>query len=299
MIAVFGAAGRVGAATVRRLGESGAQVRAVLHQAPADTRVDTAASVVGADLRDPQAIAAALQDCDSVQVICPVPPLATDVSAHMGTVIDALVQGLSAAPTAAIVAISDYGAEIPAGTGITAIFNRLESRLGELPNPLTFVRSAEHMHNWMRQLPATLQTGVLDSMHQPLTKAFPTVHAPDLGEITADFLLAAPKPSGSQRVVYVEGPRRYSALDVAAALAAVTATEITARELGRQKWEPMLLAAGATPQSAELIAQLYDAHNAGRIDALPGAEIRHTSTSLEDALAAAIPSGLRGRRERL
>jgi uncharacterized protein YbjT (DUF2867 family) len=252
--------------------------------------------VVRADLLDPDAVAAAVQGCDSVQVICPVPARAADPVAQMEDVIDALVQGLRAVPTAAVVAISDYGAEIPAGTGITAIFHRLESRLGELPNALTFVRSSEHMHNWTRQLPATLKTGTLASMHQPLTKAFPTVHAPDLGAITADLLLSPLSPAGSPRVVYAEGPRRYSAPEVAAALATITASDITARELPREQWEPMLTAAGATPGLAKLTAELYDAHNAGMIDAPPGADIRYGTTPLKEALASVITRPLPSRR---
>jgi uncharacterized protein YbjT (DUF2867 family) len=260
----------------------------VVHRAPADARVEGAASVVRADLLDPDAVAAAVEGCDCVQVICPVPARAADPVAQMSAVIDALVQGMRAVPAAAVVAISDYGAEIPGGTGITAVFHRLEARLGELPNPLTFVRSAEHMHNWTRQLRATLKTGTLASMHQPLTKAFPTVHAPDLGAITADLLLSPFTPAGSPRVVYAEGPRRYSALDVAAALATITASDITAREVTREQWEPMLTAAGATPGLAKLTAELYDAHNAGLIDALPGADIRYGATPLKDALASVV-----------
>lgn len=292
-VAVFGAAGRVGRATVRQLAESGVPVRAAVHAGSPGLTIEGASSVVGIDLHDPQSIAAAVEGCDAVQVIVPVPARSFDPAAEMGTIIDALGQGLSTSPDTAIVAISDYGAEIPGGTGITTVFHRLETRLAQLSNPLTFLRSAEHMHNWGRQLPQTLRTGVLASMHQPLTKMFPTVHAPDLGAIAADLLLSPPASDRSPRIVYAEGPRRYSALDVAAALATLTGAEISARPLPRREWEPMLTAAGATARSAELVTELYDAHNAGRIDVTPGAEVRHAPTELEGGLASAFTQSRR------
>lgn len=286
-VSVLGATGRVGRSTVLTLAARGVRVRAVVHRRPPDPAVEQTASVAWADLADPQAVAAAVAGSDAVQVICPVPATAADPLREAQRTIDAIAQGLHAASPTAVVAISDYGAEIPTGTGITTIFHGLEQRLSRLPGHLTFLRSAEHMHNWMRQLPATRQTGVLASMHQPLTKTFPTVHAPDVGVIAADLLLSPPVDPGP-RIVYAEGPRRYTVLDVAATLGVTVGQDITARELPRSDWEQMLTQGGATPASATLIAELYDAHNAGRIHARPGAEIRYGSTGLADAFDALL-----------
>lgn len=287
-VTVFGATGRVGRATIRTLAARGVQVRAVVHRTVPDPQLRGMAAVVEADVRDPAAIAAAVVGASAVQVVCPVPAASIDLRSEAAAVIDAITEGLRAAPHAAVVAISDYGAEIPTGTGITTIFNRLEARLGELPNPMTFVRSAEHMHNWLRQLRVARESGLLQCMHQPLTKSFPTVHAPDLGAITAELLLGEPSRTHSPRILSVEGPRRYDVRDVAAALAALTGTPITARELPRPQWEPMLRSAGATPSAAALIAELYDAHNAGLIDVRPGTEVRRGATELAEALAEEI-----------
>ena len=185
-----------------------------------------------------------------------------------------------------VVAISDYGTEIPSGTGITQIFYLLERRLQRLSCGLTFLRSAEHMHNWMRQLPATLKWGVLSSMHQPLTKIFPTVHAPDVGLISADLLLSPPTDQAAPRVVYAEGPRRYTALDVAESIALATGRDVKAKELPRDEWENTLIEAGASAGAAALIAELYEAHNSGRIEVVQGCEVRRGTTSLNDIFSA-------------
>ena len=58
-----------------------------------------------------------------------------------------------------IVAISDYGADVPQGTGITMLFRFLEESLRRVRADVTFVRSAEHMQNWARQVPTALENG--------------------------------------------------------------------------------------------------------------------------------------------
>lgn len=243
-----------------------------------------------ADLLDPQAVAAVVEGCDGVQVIFPLSPAAKDPGAVMAGFVTSLAQALRAFPSLPVLAVSDYGAQTPSGTGIPALFHQIEVRLGELPNPLTFVRSAEHMHNWARQLPVALKTEALASPHQPLDRPLPMVHAADVGAITAEILLSAPPQGGSPRVVHVEGPRRYTAREVASALAEVTGTDITARELPREEWEPTVTAAGATPAFAKLNAEFFDAHNRGLIQPPAGADVRHGSTPLNDALAFAINS---------
>ena len=181
-----------------------------------------------------------------------------------------------------VVAISDYGTEIPSGTGITQIFYLLERRLQRLSCGLTFLRSAEHMHNWKRQLPAILNSGVLASMHQPVTKIFPTVHARDVGLIAADLLLSPPTDQATPRTVYAEGPWHYTALDVAEAIALAIGREVKAKELPRAEWENTLIQAGASARAAALIAELYEAHNSGRIEVVQGCEVRRGTTSLGD-----------------
>lgn len=289
MITVFGASGRVGRATVRYLTASGAQVRAVIHRTTVDAELEAASDVVTADLHDPQAIAMAAAGSDAVQVLCPITPGLVDPIGEAAIIIDALVEGLSMAETPAVVAISDYGAEIPSGAGITTILHQLETRVAELPAQVTFLRSAEHMQNWLRQVPMALQTGVLGSMHHPLTKAFSTVHAPDLGAVAAGLLLQPQTDGQSRRIVYVEGPRRYTAHDVAAAITQISGRQITARELPRQYWGSVLTAAGASASSAQLVTETFDAHNAGRIEAVPGIELRHGNTPLTHSLAPEIP----------
>jgi uncharacterized protein YbjT (DUF2867 family) len=285
VIAVFGATGRVGRATVQQLVARGIQVRAVVHRSAGNTELHEISEVVVADLHDPRAIANAVAGSDAVQVLCPIMPTLADPIGEAAIVMAALAQGLRIAAPPAVLAISDYGAEIPSGTGITMILHRLETILNEMLCQLTILRSAEHMHNWVRQIPLTLQTGVLASMHHPITKAFPTVDAHDVGAVAAELLLDLPTDRSSPRIIYVEGPRRYTALDVANAITQISGRQVTALELPREDWESVLAAGGASAASAKLVAQTFDAHNDGHIEAVTGIEIIQGGTDLADSLA--------------
>jgi uncharacterized protein YbjT (DUF2867 family) len=213
--------------------------------------------------------------------------LADDAAAEMRATIEAIAAGVKAEPPGALIAISDYGAELDADTGITMTFHDLEAALRDSAPAVTFLRSAEHMHNWGRFVRIAVETGVLPSLHQPLTKLFPQVAALDVGCVAAD-LLAEP-PTEARSILHVEGPRRYTALDVAATLSQLTGREITARALPRDDWVPTLTRGGVGPSYAELVATMFDVHNTGRIDIDPRAdEVRHGTTELQDVLASQL-----------
>jgi NAD(P)H dehydrogenase (quinone) len=124
-------------------------------------------------------------------------------------------------------------------------------------------------------------------MHHPLTKAFPTVSAADVGTAAAELLVE--RSEARHRVVHIEGPRRYTALDVAATLAALAGRQVTAHELPRPDWVPVLVRAGLGESYARLVVELYDAHNRGRIDAERGAgETRRGRTELAEVFASLL-----------
>ena len=289
MIAVLGATGRIGQATAQALRAQEVPVRAVVRSRERVGQLEAlGCKVAVADLRECEQVAAAIDGVDAVHVMFPTAPQAPDALSEMTAAIDAVAGALRATAPPAILAISDYGAELETGTGVTLTFHHLETRLRELPSALTLLRSAEHMQNWARQIPAALQTGTLGSLHHPLTKRFPTVSAPDVG-VAAATLLLDPPAAGQPRIVQVEGPQRYTALDVAAVLSDVAGRTVVARELARGEWKAALRRGGLSDSYATLIVELFDAHNAGRIDVAPGSEVRHGTTELRDVIASLLP----------
>ncbi|MCC8397559.1 NmrA family NAD(P)-binding protein [Paraburkholderia sp. MMS20-SJTR3] len=292
MFVIFGAAGPVGRASATALRRAGHPVRAVVR----DRTQGAALAALGcdiahADLNDAQALARAIDGAHAVQWLCPVPRAHDDPAAAMRATIDAGIAAFHKAPPPSLLALSDYGAEQPEGTGITTLFHYLETRLRGAASSLTFLRAAEHMHNWARVLPVALERGVLPSLHHPLDKLFPTVAARDVGELAAQLLLdgATQRPHATPRIVSVEAAQRVSALDVARTLQELSGRPVAAHAVPRNEWNAVLHGAGLGERHARLIVDLYDAHNAGRIDVEGVSERRFGATTLKDELAALLP----------
>jgi NAD(P)H dehydrogenase (quinone) len=286
MFVILGATGKVGRATIAKLRAQQAPVKALVRASSDTADLKTLGCEIAiADLHDSTAVAKAIEGANAVQVICPVSARAKDAPSDMAGIIDATAGALIARPPKTVLAISDYGAHVESGTGITMTFRYLEARLNQVPSAVIFLRSAEHMQNWARVICSALETGVLPSLHHPVSKMFPTISAPDLGPISAELLLRKPNEV-RPRVIHAEGPRRYSALEVAATLSEISGREIVARELPEQDWIPTLTRGGISESYAELVHELFVAHNAGRIDVEPGGEVRLGTTELTEVFRA-------------
>ncbi|HZZ06011.1 NAD(P)H-binding protein [Paraburkholderia sp.] len=267
MFVIFGAAGNVGRVSAASLRRAGHEVRAVVRDGKqGEVLAEIGCEIAIADLLDPASVARAIEGAYAVQMLCPVPRADADPANTMRRMIDVSADALRANPPQRVLALSDYGAEHASGTGITTLFHTLETQLAPIASQLTFLRAAEHMHNWARVLPIALARGVLPSLHHPLSKLFPTVAAEDVGLLAAELLLDDRPAKVSPRIVSIEGEARVSALDVARTLSELAHRQITAREVPRNEWATMLQDAGLGENHARLITDLYDAHNAGRID---------------------------------
>jgi uncharacterized protein YbjT (DUF2867 family) len=284
-IAVVGAAGKIGYATSSALRKAGVPVRAIMRDATNADRLRAIGCEIGlVDLRDSAGLSVEIAKADGVQIILPPPPQAEDADSEMRQIIESLVTALEKATPSRVVAISDYGAHVGRGVGMPYMFHVFEERLDRLNTDKVFLRSAEHMEGWASLIPGALATGVLWSLHHPVEGQFPTVAAPDVGLIAADLLRGASSGNGEQ-IVHAEGPRRYSANDVATAVSQLARRSVTAQELPRSRWEETLQL-GLSPSSAKLVVDVYDAHNrGGLIDIEPSrGEVRRGATELIDAL---------------
>ena len=286
MFAILGANGKVGRATIEKLRAQGAPVRAVVRESSNKADLEAlGCEIAFADLHHSDAIRNAINGASVVQVICPPNNRAKDAASDMENIIDAITAALVAVHPERVLAISDYGTQVDSGTGVTMAFHYLEARLSTIPGALIFLRSAEHMQNWGRVFKPALETGVLPSFHHPVSKIFPTISAPDLGVIAAALLLQMPVAT-SPHIVHAEGPRRYSAIDAAENLSEISGRQIVAKAVPESEWIPALTRAGAGESYANLIRELYVAHNAGRIDVEPGGEVRLGATELGQAFRA-------------
>jgi NAD(P)H dehydrogenase (quinone) len=285
MFAIVGAAGKVGYATSSALRRAGVPVRAVLRneQRAASLR-EIGCEIALADLQHPDALGWAIANAEAVQVILPPPPRAEDAPGEMRRSIRSLAEALDRARPKRVIAISDYGAHVDRDVGMPTLFRAFEERLRSLPMQKVFLRSAEHMEGWAPLIPVVVATGILPSFHDPVEKLFPTISAPDLGFVAADLLLQ-PGPAADSRVVHAEGPRRYSANDVAAALSELLGRTVAAHAVPRSQWEESLTRA-VSASAAGLLTKLYDAHKQGGLIDVESSscDVRYGTTELIEAL---------------
>lgn len=291
MYVIFGAAGNVGQTTARELRRANLPVRAVVRDAKQGAALaNIGCEIVTADMRDAQSLDRALDGAQAVQMLVPLPRNDPHPADTMRATIDITARALAAHRDAHIVALSDYGAELDTNTGITTLFHHLEAALRDVSTRLTLLRSAEHMQNWMRVMPVALSTGVLPSFHDPVDKRFPTISASDVGVVSAR-LLVDKIDADKTRIVSVEGPARVSANDVAQSIENASGRSVKALALARDQWAHTLSRAGLSNQHAQLIIDLFDAHNAGFIDVEADVgERAFGATTLDQAVATMVAS---------
>ncbi|KAL7941269.1 hypothetical protein V8C42DRAFT_335249 [Trichoderma barbatum] len=285
MFAIVGATGKVGYATSLALREAGVPVKAILRDASKATQLsELGCEIALADLLDSKALAKAIGDVDTVQIILPPSPQAKDTAEEMRRGIESLAKALEEARPKRVLAVSDYGAHITHDIGMPTLCRTFEERLRKLDGHKVFLRSAEHMQGWGRAIQIAIESGTLPSFHDPLDMKFPTISAPDLGLIAADILLR-PANEKEVEIVHAEGPRRYSASDVATALSELLGKTINAVAVPRAQWKGIFENAMSL-SLAELLIKANDAQNeGGLVDVEPNAsDVRYGTTELLDAL---------------
>jgi uncharacterized protein YbjT (DUF2867 family) len=290
MIAIVGAAGKVGYSTSLALRRANRPVRAILRDAAKSAPLSQIGCEIAlADLNDADALATAIGDAEAVQIILPASPQIEDTADEMRRAIESLAGALEQTHPERVLAISDYGAHVVDDIGMPTLFHLFEQRLARLDGHKLLLRSAEHMQMWGRAIPAAMASGILPSFRDPVDRAFPTISAPDLGLIAAELLMR-PATGQELEIVHAEGPRRYSAEDVAAALSKLVDRPIAAQAVPRPQWQAAFERA-ISASAAELLIKFNDACNkGGLVDVEPGAgEVRHGTTELIDALRPLLP----------
>ena len=134
------------------------------------------------------------------------------------------------------------------------------------------------MSNWDAQLDAVRETGELQAMF-PADLVIPMVAPRDLGALAAERMLSPPNDVALR---HVEGPRRYSAEDVAHAFSQLLGRKVDVRVTPRhglqQAFETLGFSHAAAESCARMTALSIDAGFAMAADSVKG------PTSLQEHL---------------
>ena len=282
MFAVMGITGQVGGAVADSLLSRGKQVRAVVRNPEkARTWKDRGAEIAVADFDDAAALRQAFTGTEGVFAMLPPYFAPSPNFAESRKTIASLRQALSANLPPKAVYLSSIGAEKPSGLGLITALHLLEEQLGSLPIPSAFLRAGWFMENSAWDV-TSAREGKLFSYLHPLDRKVPMVATQDIGRTAADVLLQS---WTGTRYIEVDGPRRYSPLDLAEAFSSVLGRKVEVIAAPHETWVKNFVAQGMPEARTAPRVEMLDSFNAGWIDfGVPGAESVTGTTELPTVL---------------
>lgn len=261
MYAITGITGQVGGALARALLTAGQPVRAVARDANrAAPWAARGCDVALADMTDTAALTTACSNTAGVFMLLPPCFDPSPGFPETRAVIDAVGAALRAARPRKVVCLSTIGAQATQVNLLTQL-TMIEQAFGDLPMPVAFLRPAWFLENAAWDVPTARDAGVIRSFLQPLDRPVPMVATEDVGRTAAALL--QDEWSGA-RIVELEGPRRVSPNDLAAAFARVLGRPVQAEAVPRDTWAGLF--DGQQMRYPEPRMRMLDGFNEGWID---------------------------------
>jgi NAD(P)H dehydrogenase (quinone) len=258
--AITGITGKVGGIVARTLMAAGLPVRAVVRDADKGRPwARRGCEVAIASIADADGLTKAFSGADGVFLMTP-----PDFDPEPGfpkthEAIAAVKAAIAGAQPAKVVFLSTVGAQV-------AEFNLLnnskvtEEGLRTVPVPVAFLRAAWFMENASWDVEGA-KAGVVPSFLQPLDHPIPMVATADIGSTAADLLRESWR---GLRIIELEGPRRYSANDIAAGFAEAVGHPVRMEPMPRDSWEALFRSQGMKHPLARI--RMIDGFNEGWID---------------------------------
>lgn len=283
MFVVSGATGNTGSVVAQTLINKGQPVRVIVRsEAKGAPWKAKGAEVAVAEIMDIGAMTKALEGATGAYFMLP-PDLANEsfLSDSLRRA-EAIVKVASAARLPHAVILSSVGAQHSERVGPIATIAHMEKLFVAAGIPLSAVRPAYFLENIRDVMPAVLQNGVYPSMILPLDHKIDMVATSDIGVAVAAALLDP--PAAAHRVIELKGAQQYSAEDIASKLSTSLGRDIAAVPVPQEAWIEVLKESGLSQQSAEIMAEMHENINNGRIAFLdPNA--RRGSVTLGDFVA--------------
>jgi NAD(P)H dehydrogenase (quinone) len=258
--AITGITGKVGGIVGRTLLAAGLPVRAVVRDADKGRPwADKGCEVAIASIADADGLTKAFSGVEGVFLMTP-PDFDPDPGfPKTHEAIAAVKAAIAAAQPAKVVFLSTIGAQV-AEFSLLNNSKITEEGLRTVPVPVAFLRAAWFMENASWDVEAA-KAGVVPSFLQPLNHPIPMVATADIGSTAANLLRES---WTGLRIIELEGPRRYSAKDVAAGFAEAVGHPVRMEPVPRDTWEALFRSQGMKHPLARI--RMIDGFNEGWID---------------------------------
>jgi NAD(P)H dehydrogenase (quinone) len=284
MYAITGITGKVGGTLARTLLAAGRPVRAVVRDArKGEEWAALGCEVAIAAMEDASALTVAFSGTKAVFIL---PPSEFDPQPgypEAKKVINAVVKALTTAMPGRVLCLSTIGADA-AHDNLLSQRTMMEAALSTLPLPVTFLRPGWFLENASWDVATARETGVIRSFLMPLDKHFPMVATQDVGRLAAKLIQ---EDWTGMRVVELEGPRRVSPNDLAAAFAKILGKPVRAETVPRETWEGLFRSQGMKYPDPRM--HMLDGFNEGWIEfSGGGANAIRGSIGVEEVVASLV-----------
>lgn len=284
MYAITGITGKVGGATAQALLSTNQPVRAIVRdQEKGKALAEKGCEVAIADMDDAASLTAAFRGAEGVFIL---PPSNFDPAPGFPEARKSAAtirQALSAAAPGRVVCLSTIGAQAKQSNLLTQR-TILEEELAGLAMPLTILRPAWFLDNLQWDVESAQREGIIHTFLQPTDATFPMVSTEDVGRIAAELIQ---ERWAGTRIVELEGPRRVSPNDIAAAFTRALGRTVRAEVVPREDWAGLFRAQGMNDPVPRI--QMLDGFNEGWIT-FEGEEasVRKGRVELDQAVRALI-----------
>lgn len=285
MFAITGVTGKVGGAVARSLLTQGHKVRAVVRDAEKGRPwAAQGCEIAVASAEDAASLAKAFHGAEGVFLMTPpnYDPEPGFPETHNAAA--AIRYAIETARPGKVVYLSTVGAQV-AELNLLNNSKITEQMLRTTSVPIALLRAAWFMENAAWDVEAA-RKGVIPSFLQPLDHRIPMVAAADIARTAAELL---DETWTGVRVVELEGPRRYSANDIASGFSAALERPVRAEAVPHDQWETLFRSQGTRNPMPRI--RMIDGFNEGWIDFESGeANSRKAHTTLEEVLRSLVAS---------
>jgi uncharacterized protein YbjT (DUF2867 family) len=238
---------------VRALLNKGEAVTAVTRNRKHAERLERAGAMIAvADVYDVDAMRAIFRTGQRAFLLNPPAAVSGDTDIEERRTVCAILQAVQGSGLEKVVLESTYGAQPGERCGDLSVLFEAEEALRAQPIPVAINRAAYYLSNWAPQLNAIRKHGVLQAFF-PEDFVLPMVAPEDLGAAAAARLT---EPAEATGVHYVEGPRRYSARDVAEVFANALSQPVKVEVVPREKWAAAFRSLGFSEPAAHSFARM-------------------------------------------
>lgn len=279
MYAITGITGKVGGYVAASLLRAGLPVRAVVRDADKGKLWKArGCEVVIAAIGDARALTQAFAGTAGVFLMTP--PNFDPETGFPDTVANsiAIKTAIESGRPGRVVFLSTVGAHV-AEPNLLNNSRMTEEMLRTVSVPVAFLRAAWFMENAMWDVDPA-RSGEIPSFLQPLHHPIPMVATVDIGKVASELLQ---QTWSGVRVVELEGPRRYSALDVGKAFSLALKHDVRMVPVPRNTWESLFRSQGMKNPTPRM--RMVDGFNEGWIDFERSGERRKGEVTLETVIA--------------